>query len=169
MQWLEHANIMVRHLINDTDSSNYKYSDDRINTTVSVAAQIVSLELDFNAQYAVDIVCQRITPDPSSDSAFINCMAYKAAVVILGGEIRAEAGNAISIKDGPSAIDLRGVSSTLFGLYKDISEKYENMLMIYGYAGGTGKAILGPYSPGSDYITRMHTENTNFTNDNNFR
>jgi hypothetical protein len=162
MQWQEYTNIMVRHLINDMDFNNYKYSDDRINSTVAVAAQLVVLELDFNASYSVDVASQVITPDPTSDNAFTNLVVMRASVIIVGGEVKTEASNAISIKDGPSAIDLRGVSSTLLALYKDLSDKYDSLAQSYGYTGSVGKAILGPYSPGSDYVTRTN-------NDYNFR
>jgi hypothetical protein len=42
-------------------------------------------------------------------------------------------------------------------LYKDLCEKYDQMLLDYR-AGNSigGHAILGPYSPGSDYITRNY-------------
>lgn len=162
MHWQEHTNIMVRHLINDMDFNNYKYSDDRINSTVAVAAQLVILELDFNEEYSVDVISQTVTPDPISDNAFINLVVIKASMIIVGGEVKTEASNAISIKDGPSAIDLRGVSSTLLAMYKDLSDKYDSLAQSYGYSGSTGKAILGPYSPGSDYVTRTN-------NDYNFR
>ena len=81
----------------------------------------------------------------------------RAACIIIGSEIRSESGNAISIKDGPSAIDLRGVTQTLTVLYKDLCEKYEHLMLEYR-AGNSiaGQAILGPYSPGSDLISRNH-------------
>jgi hypothetical protein len=158
MQWQEQANIMVRHLINDVDSSNYKYTDDRIDSAVLVAAKLVVLELDFNNQYSINVIERTISPDPISDDYFMNLLVLKTAVVILGGEVKTEASNAISIKDGPSAIDLRGVSSTLLALYQDISKKYDDLVSDYGYHGSTGQAILGPYSPGSDYVTRTNSD-----------
>lgn len=164
MAWQEHTNLMVRHIINDVDVNNYKYSDDRINSTIAVAAQLVVLELDFNEKYVVNVATQTISPDPSSDDAFINLIVLKAAVVIIGGEVKTESSNAISIKDGPSAIDLRGVSSTLLALYEDLSRKYDALAQSYGFTGGMGKAILGPYSPGSEYASRSygHYDSQNF-------
>lgn len=162
MHWQEHTNIMVRHLINDLDVNNYKYTDERINSTVAVAAQLVVLELDFKNEYTVDVILQDIDPDPLTDNMFINLIVIRAAIIIIGGEVKSESANAIAIKDGPSSIDLRGVSATLFSLYKDLSEKYDNLAENYGYSGVAGKAILGPYSPGSDYVTRTN-------NDYNFR
>jgi hypothetical protein len=158
MQWQEQANLMVRHIINDVDPSNYKYSDDRIDSTVSVASQLIVLEIDFSNNYVVNVVERSINPDPSLDPYFINLLVIKTALVILGGEVKTEASNSISIKDGPSAIDLRGVSSTLMALYQDLSKKYEDLVANYGYIGSTGQAILGPYSPASDYVNRTHSD-----------
>ena len=79
---------------------------------------------------------------------------------MVGSEIRSESGNAISIKDGPSAIDLRGVTSTLTKLYEDLCEKYDKMLIDYRTGNSiAGQAILGPYSPGSDFVSRRNTGN----------
>ena len=153
---------MVRYLISDVDDSNYKYSDSRLEKTTLIGAQLVSLELDFPNIYEVDIENDILTPDPTEtttkDSSFINLVALKTACIIIGSEMKAEAGNAISIKDGPSAIDLRGVSSTLGILYKDLCSKYTKMADDYKFTGETGQAILGPYSPGADFIARTHND-----------
>ena len=78
---------------------------------------------------------------------------------MIGGDIRKESGNAISIKDGPSAIDLRGVTSTLTVLYKDLCEKYEHALLEYRAGSSVaGQSILGPYSPGSDLVNRNYSD-----------
>ena len=70
-----------------------------------------------------------VTPDPTDtdtkDDPFIALACLRAACIVIGSEIRKESGNAISIKDGPSAIDLRGVTSTLTVLYQDLCKKYE--------------------------------------------
>ena len=61
----------------------------------------------------------------------------------MGSQIRSESSNSISIKDGPSAIDLRGVTGTLTVLYKDLSEKYEKLLLDYR----TGNSVAGKSIP----------------------
>jgi hypothetical protein len=150
---------MVRHLINDLDQEKYKYSDERIETSILVSAQLLSIETDFETSYTVDIANGNLSPDPVDlkDNAFINLSALKSACIIVGSELKTEASNAISIKDGPSAIDLRGVASTLSVLYRDLSDKYAKLLLDYR-AGNSiaGHAILGPYSPASDYVVRTH-------------
>lgn len=161
MSWRSQIPLMVRHLINDLDQESYKYSDERIETSILVSAQMLSIETDFSNSYVIDIANGQLSPDPVSgdtrDNAFINLTALKTACIIVGSELKTEASNAISIKDGPSAIDLRGVASTLSVLYKDLSDKYNKLLLDYRAGGSVaGHAILGPYSPASDYVVRTH-------------
>ena len=162
MSWQGQMSTILRYLIDDVDSTSYKFSDDRIETTLLVAAQLVTLEVDLGNTYTINVEQCKLSPDPTDtdtkDNAFINLVCLKAAVVIVGSQIRSESSNAISIKDGPSAIDLRGVAGTLTVLYKDLSEKYEKLLLDYRTGNSiAGKSILGPYSPGSEYIARGYT------------
>lgn len=163
MSWQGQISTMVRHLISDVDSSNYKYTTKRLETSILVAAQLLTTETDLKNNYTINVEQCELSPDPTDsgteDDDFIALVSLKCACIILGGEVRAESGNAISIKDGPSAIDLRGVSGTLTVLYKDLCSKYEQMLLDYR-AGNSlaGHAILGPYSPGSDFVARTHSD-----------
>jgi hypothetical protein len=159
MSWQGQMSTMVRHIINDLDASAYKYSANRIETSILVSAQLVTLQTDFNNTYTINVEQCSLSPDPTDtdtrDDAFINLTCLKTACVIVGSEVRSESTNAISIKDGPSAIDLRGVASTLIILYQDLCKKYDQLVLDYRAGGSVaGQAILGPYSPGSEYITR---------------
>jgi len=162
MSWQGQMSTMIRHIIGDVDHTNYKYSPSRIETAILVSAQLVTFDVDLPNAYTINVEQCRLTPDPTIpetlDKAFINLTVLKASCIILGSEIKTEAGNAIAIKDGPSSIDLRGVSATLSTLYKDICSKYDKLLLDYK-AGGTlaGQAVLGPYSPGSDFVSRNYS------------
>ena len=162
MSWQGQMSTIVRHLINDLDSSKYKYSDSRVETTILVAAQLVTLEVDLNNTYTINVETCKLDPDPTEtatrDDAFMNLTCLKSSCIIVGSEIRSESGNAISIKDGPSAIDLRGVTNVLTVLYTDLCKKYEQTLL-NSRAGNSiaGQSILGPYSPGSDFANRNQT------------
>ena len=135
MSWQGQMSTIVRHLVNDLDSSSYKYSDHRIETSILVASQLMIMNVDFNNTYDINVETCLLSPDPTDegtkDNPFITLSSLRAACIIIGSEIRSESGNAISIKDGPSAIDLRGVTQTLTVLYKDLCEKYENLLLEY--------------------------------------
>lgn len=156
---------MVRYLISDVDPSNYKYSPRRMETTILVAAQMLTTETDLNEEYSINVETCLLDPDPTDaetkDDDFISLVSLKTACVLLGGEIRSESGNAIAVKDGPSSIDLRGVTGTLNTLYKDMCAKYDQLLLDYK-AGNSlaGHAILGPYSPGSDFVRRSYSDST---------
>lgn len=150
---------VVRHLINDVDPTNYTFTTNRIETTILVAAQLIIMNVDFNNEYEINVEASTLSPDPSDsetkDNPFIALTCLRAACIIVGSEIRKESGNAISIKDGPSAIDLRGVTSTLTVLYQDLCKKYEDALLDYRAGNSVvGQSILGPYSPGSDLVRR---------------
>ena len=154
---------IVRHLVDDLDSTKYKYSPNRIETALLVAAQLTTMNVDFNNTYTINVEGCTLSPDPTDaitkDDPFIALICMRTACIIIGSEIRSESGNAISIKDGPSAIDLRGVTQTLAILYKDLCEKYEHLLLEYRAENSVaGQAILGPYAPGSDKISRNYTD-----------
>jgi hypothetical protein len=164
MSWQNEISTIIRYLVNDIDSS--KYDDTRIETTALVAAQLVILEVTFKNDYIIDISNVTLSPDPTlqetRDNYFINLASLRSACIILGSEVKSEAGNAISIKDGPSSIDLRGVTATLSALYTDICNKYQLMVEEYKkdkFNGEYGTSILGPYSPGSDFYNRNYSKN----------
>lgn len=164
MSWQGQMSTIVRHLISDLNAENYKYSTKRIETSLLVSGYIVLKDTDFSFdnKYNINVESCELSPDPTEESTkdpdFIILTCLKTACIIIGSEVRVEASNAISIKDGPSAIDLRGVANTLTLLYKDLCDKYEKSLYDYKEhrVVSDGQAILGPYSPGSDYVSRNY-------------
>ena len=160
MSWQGEMSTIVRYVVDDVDSTKYQFEDKRIETTILVAAQLTSLQVDFPYTYTINVEQCSLSPDPTDaatkDNVFINLVCLKAACIMIGGQVRSESKNSISIKDGPSAIDLRGVASTLVVLYKDLCEKYDKTLLDYRAGNSVaGQAILGPYSPGGDLVSRQ--------------
>ena len=150
MAWTSDLVIVFRSIIGDLDSS--KFTDSRLQQILAVAAYSVNNDADFSTTYTVDVSNSTISPDPytTNDVDFSTLIVYKAACILLGSEVKTEAANAISIKDGPSAIDLRGVTQSLSVLYGDLCKKYDDLLSAYQYNNTlVGQAVLGPYSPGS--------------------
>lgn len=150
MSWKVDLVVMLRSLVGDLDSE--KFTDERLRQVIAVGAYNVLNDADFSVDYIVSISSLSISPDPivEKDTDFSVLSVYKAACILLGSEVKTEAANSIAIKDGPSSIDLRGVTQNLNILYKDFCAKYDNLLKTYQYNNTlVGQAILGPYSPGS--------------------
>ena len=158
MAWTTDLVLMLRTLIGDLDST--KYADSRLQQVLVIGAYTVNNDARFGTDgdtYTIDVSAKTISPDPvtEDDTDFTVLTLYKSACILVGSEVKTESSNAISIKDGPSAIDLRGVSSSLHMISKDFCGKYEELLTKYNYEKGSGSgspggvAVLGPYSPAS--------------------
>ena len=159
MPWNTDLVLMLRSIIGDLDKA--KFTDERLKQILVVGAYNVLNDADFSASYTVDVAQVSISPDPisTSDTDFSTLTVYKSACILLGSEVKTEAANAISIKDGPSAIDLRGVTANLTNLYHDLCAKYETLLKAYQYNNTlVGQAVLGPYSPGSMVINSNQSD-----------
>jgi hypothetical protein len=167
MSWQGQMTTIVRHMISDVDPTAYAFSDHRLETTILVAVQLTIMNVDFANTYTVNVETCTLDPDPTDvaikDNAFIAIICLRAACIIIGSEIRKESGNAISIKDGPSSINLTGVTNTLTVLYKDLCSKYEDTLMQFRAGSSVaGQAILTPYSPGSDLYRNNSDHRSNY-------
>lgn len=110
MAWDEEMLTILRVMVNDQAES--VYSDASLKTTLLVAAFQVNQELDFARDYTVSIMGETISPDPtlddSRDDSFVNLACLKAACITDRGGAILAARQAIAVKDGASAIDLRG-------------------------------------------------------------
>ena len=90
MTWQNEMVRMVRFLVNDLNAQSY--SDERLEETVLVAAQLLSDNIDFENNYSVDIDSLLLDPDPTmlaqKDNFFINAVAVKASCIVLGSEAK---------------------------------------------------------------------------------
>jgi hypothetical protein len=154
MPWNIDLVTMVRSLIGDMAGSTY--SDNRLRQMIVIAAFEVNNSANIERSYEIDISRVTITPDPVEEKDLNFCVmtAYKAAVLIIQGEIRNQSLNSITISDGTSSINLTDVTRSLQALYKDLSTIYEDLLQTYVMEESSlnAQAILGPYSPGSDLV-----------------
>lgn len=148
MAWQDVTIGIVRVLINDLDDSSYDYSDERLEQTLVVAAQLVNQEIDFSTTYTIDIPTVTISPDPSSDAAFINFISLKSACIIDQSTFRTKMTLAgLKAKCGPAVLEtvehLRGFKDLInFGpckAYQTLKEEW-----IFGNA-QVVEAVLSPF------------------------
>lgn len=154
MAWTTDLVLFVRSLIGDLDAT--KYNNDRIKQVIAVSAFQINSS-NFSNSYVVDIGAMTISPDPvvDLDKDFCNLVAYKAACIIVGGEVKNLSNQAVSYREGPNSLDLSGAAQATKALYDDLCKKYSDMSLDVAIDQGAegGKAILGPYSPGSDFLS----------------
>ena len=167
MPWENEMVIIVRHIIGDLDSDNYSFSDGRIEESILVAAQLIHNEMEFLVDYNIEVDNGLLSPDPTTtpvassnkDDDFIALCCMRSSLLLTNSLLRTYAMKAISIRDGSSSLDMRGVVSGLKMVNDDITAKYEDMKMAYQTGKlGLGKVILSPYSPASDNANRGYID-----------
>ncbi len=149
MAWQDFMTPMLRVMVNDIDATIYV--DDTLEQTLMVAAFQVCGELS-EFKYVVDMDNVEIKPDPTKtltrDDSFVNLVCIKAACIIDTGAAAKAASQAIAVKDGSSAIDLRGALSGRLALlekgwcniFKDAKFSYQTQSIE-----AAGAAILTPF------------------------
>lgn len=148
MTWQDIAIPIVRILVNDYNDASYDYNDDRLTQTLVVAAYLIDQEIDFSTSYTINVPLETISPDPSSDTAFINFMSLKAACIIDQSTFRTKATIAgLKAKLGPAVLEtvehLKGFKELLTtgpcAAYEALKDDY-----IFGNA-QVVEAILSPF------------------------
>ena len=151
MAWDVTMVTMVRVLINDLDSSNYTYTDERIEQIIVVAAQLVQQQLDFDVDYTINIDTPDISPDPTvtatKDDAFTNFSVLKAACIADQGTFRTKAlSEGIKAVCGPVALTVAGnLKGFQTLLDKGPCAAYEELKNDYVFGQPHIKAIFSPF------------------------
>lgn len=157
MTWQNEMVRILRHLIDDLDSATY--ADSRLEELILVSAQLMIDTIDFDNTYTIDVDTLALSPDPTTlttkDNEFINLVCLKSACIILGSEAKTAASHAYVIKDGPSAIDGKGVYAALKQIHNDMLDTLANAILAMRAGNSVaGEAILTPYTYegyGADY------------------
>jgi len=147
MTWQTEMVTILRYLIDDINS--VIYNDTRLETTITVSAQLIQVEVDFDKTYTIDVEVPSITPDPTAttqDNGFINLVVLKAACIILSGEAKAKALEAIKIVDGPTTIDTSQRHKALEERAQKMCAEYAQARIQY-MAGNSraGQSVITPF------------------------
>jgi hypothetical protein len=149
MSWTNEMVRIVRFLVNDLDAASY--TDDRLEETILVAAQLLYCTMDFDNTYTIDVDSLSLTPDPTlidpKDNWFINLVCVKTSCIILGSETKTLAAQSYRITDGPATIDIQGAYKSTKEMYDSCSLKLEKMIVDYRCGNSiAGQAVLTPYT-----------------------
>lgn len=137
--------LMVRHLVDDIECDPaYTYSDERLISLIFVSSALVNM--DLGGSYIIDLRGQSITPIPDTD--FTNLVALKAACRLLSAIAISYARNDFKIQDGPSIVDIKGISDKLKDSSKIFCEDYTRQLQRVALGGSTYGIVYS--TPDSD-------------------
>lgn len=144
MTWQAVIPQLIRGLIGDFDSPP-EYSDGRLEELSIYAAHLLLNEVTFDTTYTVSILTLEITPDPSTDTGFVNLVALKASLIVLMNEVKVAANQSISVTDGPAKIQLVDVYKAKKELYDALIKAYEKSKLNHQLGNqNPGQAIITP-------------------------
>jgi len=169
MFWQIEIPIIIRSLINDL-ADPPTYTDERILQLAVVAAQYVTMEVNLDKEYNIDIVSIDITPDPSDpatrDTDFIGFVAMKASCLLDQSTFRTKAaGEGLRAALGPASLSVTG---TLAG-YKDIlnmgpCKLYDQLVMDHNIGNATAvRAVFSPFVGNNFDPQNLSTSNGNYS------
>lgn len=144
---------IVRALIDDMGDPP-KYSDEKIESLILIAANQLLGDIPFPAEYQVNFSGRSISPDPTiapnRDNEFCNFLTVKAACIYNQGAAMASARKALTLRDGGTTIDTSKQTDALMKLLeKGWCAVYEQMK--YERAMGSSKTGLGIVGPIRSY------------------
>lgn len=149
--WKHELVRMVRHMIDDLGATP-TYTDDRLEELILLAAGFVNTDVDLRQDYTIDLDELTLSPDPTDSNArdedFINLICLKAACILDISKTNSSVGQSIYIRDGSSAIDLRGVTANRLQLVKiGWCKEYKEAVETYSSQGigVAGAAIMTPF------------------------
>lgn len=140
---IEDSLIILRHLIDDTESTSY--TDERLLELLYISA--VYVNMDIGANYTINICSQSITPETSTE--FDTLVALKAACLLTRGSQNSYAKSDFSVTDGPSTVNLKGAAASIKVSADGFCSQYDRTKMLYLMGNsdfGGGLAISTPNS-----------------------
>lgn len=153
--WQVEMVLRLRHMINDL-ADTPRYSQNRLEELILVSALDVIVDVQFPTTYLSDLDAHVLTPDPTEvprDDIFIALVCLKSACVLAGSEFNVAGGQAISLRDGDSAIDLKGILQGRKAVAENACKYYQEARWRYqlGQFGSGGQAIFTPIAALSQY------------------
>ncbi len=152
MSWDSEVVLLLRNYVGDTSTTAPKYTDDSLASILVTAAQFVIFDAPLKNTYIANVENPSLSPDPTSratsesrDDAFINLMILKSVWMLCNAELRVFGAQAIGIRDGTSAVDLKRDMRSLNGILRDHEKAYFEYKNRYiREANHTGRVITSP-------------------------
>lgn len=159
--WQDTTTNIVRGLIGDIDIPQ-TYTDARLLYIELNSAHLLLNEVSFNSDYTVDVQASSISPDPITDTNFINLLALRSAVLISNSEYKTAAKQSFIVKDGPSSLDTSTKYRALEAFAATAKQTYEKAKLDY-IAGNSLSAccVATPFYSRSYPPNMLYSDNSN--------
>ena len=145
MSWNNSLPVMIRSAIGDFGSPP-KYSDQQLAPVILTAVNAVKFNVTPTRSYLADVEALTLTPDPTdptiNDDSFTYLVTIKATTMLLYAEVRRYGQQAIAIRDGSSAIDLKRDLKALTQLADSYSKDLTNAIYQYIRNGTLGGRVI---------------------------
>ena len=155
MTWITDATVSFRVLVNDL-TETYTYSDATIRTILITAARYVYQEVNLSTSYTISVGNETITPDPSTDTSFINLIVLKSACLVDQWDLRTRAAmEGVKAVAGPASLAV--TNSPGYKLLMDYGacKTYNHMVMEYNLGNVEAvRAVLSPFVSNNYNILR---------------
>lgn len=160
MPWQNEMVRIVRYLIDDIVEP-YTYSNERLEETILVAAQLGKYDASYAQNYTIDVDSLALSPDPttagSKDDGFINLTSIKTAMIVLNAEVKLAASQAVQVTDGPSSINMASAYKAIKERADELAKRYQEAIVRYQLGGaGLGEFVTGPITNESLSPHRLH-------------
>jgi hypothetical protein len=136
---------MLRANIDDMDSCDYEYSDERLAQLLFIAADYVNIDMCWS--YNICVSAQTISPDPAcpnKDGKFLHLVILKASQIFYKSLQSSYSVGGFKLTDGPTAIDLTGNTVNLKTISDDYLAQYNRLKQSILFCSG-GYGIITPY------------------------
>ena len=152
MAWQDEPIIILREIVGDDGTT---YTDVKLRRLLAVSMYAIRAEISLDHTYDVDLtaLAEDVSPDPSTrspkDYDAINLMALKAAIKLLGAELKVASDQSITIKDGPSTISTVDKAKFLAQRLQWAQDEYDTYVKNYLF--GSSKYAGAVSTPFTNY------------------
>jgi hypothetical protein len=158
MAWQDEPMIILRDIVGDDGTT---YTDAKLRRLLAVSMFSVRAQISLDHTYDVDLTAtlEDVDPNPSTrspkDYDAINLMALKASITLLSAELKVAAGQAFTIKDGPSTIStadkVKYINTRLEWAQNEYDDYTKNYLAASSKYGGAVSTPFTRYGSGGGW------------------
>lgn len=136
---------MLRANIDDMNSCDYEYTDERLAQLLFISADYVNIDMCWS--YDICVSAQTISPNPTTpnkDGKFLHLVVLKASHIFYKSLQSSYSVGGFKLSDGPTSIDLGSNATNIRMVGDDYLTQYNRLKHSIMFCSG-GYGIITPY------------------------